>query len=141
LNCSYRNCAEHCLRCHMGELDCQWDWWSQEYHQDLSWRLVSFFNVPETLMHIFGYGRKGREFDILKNFRGVAKPGEMVLVPAGPVAGALRSSRSLPTNGRGYLRRNSSSTCTELYLQGSDTQSGWGGHVRPVRLENIWAKV
>jgi ATP-binding cassette subfamily G (WHITE) protein 2 (SNQ2) len=25
-------------------------------------------------------GKKGREFDILKNFRGVVKPGEMVLV-------------------------------------------------------------
>jgi len=48
---------------------------------------VSFFNVPETLMHIFGYGRKGREFDILKNFRGVAKPGEMVLVLGRPGSG------------------------------------------------------
>jgi ATP-binding cassette subfamily G (WHITE) protein 2 (SNQ2) len=25
-------------------------------------------------------GKKGREFDILKDFRGVVKPGEMVLV-------------------------------------------------------------
>ena len=38
-------------------------------------------------MHIFGYGRKGREFDILKNFRGVAKPGEMVLVLGRPGSG------------------------------------------------------
>jgi len=38
-------------------------------------------------MHIFGYGKKGREVDILKNFRGVAKPGEMVLVLGKPGSG------------------------------------------------------
>lgn len=38
---------------------------------------VSFFNVVETAMHMFGYGKKGKEFAILKDFRGVVKPGEM----------------------------------------------------------------
>jgi ATP-binding cassette, subfamily G (WHITE), member 2, SNQ2 len=41
---------------------------------------VSFFNVFETVQTLLGLGRKGREFDILKNFKGVTKPGEMVLV-------------------------------------------------------------
>jgi hypothetical protein len=41
---------------------------------------VDFVNVPRTVMNIFGWGKKGREFDILKDFKGVAKPGEMVLV-------------------------------------------------------------
>jgi hypothetical protein len=41
---------------------------------------VSFFNVFETAMNLFGLGKKGREFDILKGLKGVAKPGEMVLV-------------------------------------------------------------
>ena len=48
---------------------------------------VSFFNVPETLMHLFGYGKKGREFEILQNFRGVVRPGEMVLVLGRPGSG------------------------------------------------------
>ena len=30
-------------------------------------------------MHLFGYGKKGKEFAILKDLRGVYKPGEMVL--------------------------------------------------------------
>jgi hypothetical protein len=41
---------------------------------------VDFVNVPRTVMDIFGWGKKGREFDILKDFKGVAKAGEMVLV-------------------------------------------------------------
>ena len=39
---------------------------------------VSFFNVVETAMNIFGLGKKGKNVDILKDFRGVVKPGEMV---------------------------------------------------------------
>lgn len=41
---------------------------------------VSFFNVFETAMNLLGAGKSGREFDILKDFKGVTKPGEMVLV-------------------------------------------------------------
>lgn len=41
---------------------------------------VSFFNVVETVMHIFRYGKKGRQFDILRNLRGVVSSGVMVLV-------------------------------------------------------------
>jgi ATP-binding cassette, subfamily G (WHITE), member 2, SNQ2 len=41
---------------------------------------ISFFNVFETAQSLLGLGKKGREFDILKNFKGVTKPGEMVLV-------------------------------------------------------------
>jgi hypothetical protein len=41
---------------------------------------VSFFNVFETAMNVMGIGKKGKEFDILKDFKGVTKPGEMVLV-------------------------------------------------------------
>lgn len=38
-------------------------------------------------MHMFGYGKKGKQFDILKDFRGVTKPGEMVLVLGRPGSG------------------------------------------------------
>lgn len=41
---------------------------------------VDFVNVPRTVMDLLGWGKKGREFDILKDFKGVAKAGEMVLV-------------------------------------------------------------
>lgn len=49
--------------------------------------IIDFFNVPETIMHMFGYGGKGTQFDILKDFRGVTKPGEMVLVLGRPGSG------------------------------------------------------
>lgn len=48
---------------------------------------ASFLNVPGTLMHLFGYGKKGREFDILRGFRGLVRPGEMVLVLGRPGSG------------------------------------------------------
>lgn len=48
---------------------------------------ASFLDVPGTLMHLFGYGKKGREFDILTGFRGLVRPGEMVLVLGRPGSG------------------------------------------------------
>ncbi|KAI9871192.1 MAG: hypothetical protein M1830_003216, partial [Pleopsidium flavum] len=65
---------------------------------------VSFFNVPETVMHIFGYGKKGREFDILKNFRGVAKPGEMVLVLGKPSSGCTTFLKVIANQRFGYTK-------------------------------------
>lgn len=41
---------------------------------------LSFLNIPKTLISFFGCLKKDKEFEILKNFRGMAKPGEMVLV-------------------------------------------------------------
>ncbi|KAJ5148631.1 hypothetical protein N7448_000209 [Penicillium atrosanguineum] len=49
--------------------------------------IIDFFNVPETLMHMFGYGKKGTEFKILEGFRGLTRPGEMVLVLGRPGSG------------------------------------------------------
>ena len=51
---------------------------------------VRFFNVYETVQSILGLGHKGREVDILKNFRGVAKPGRWFLCSASPDLAALR---------------------------------------------------
>lgn len=67
---------------------------------------VSFFNVPGTLMSIFGYGRKGKEFDILKNFRGVAKPGEMVLVLGRPGSGCTTFLKVIANQRFGYTKVN-----------------------------------
>jgi len=63
---------------------------------------VSFFNVPGTLMHIFGYGKKGREFSILRNFWGVAKPGEMVLVLGRPGSGCTTFLKAIANQRFGY---------------------------------------
>ena len=63
---------------------------------------VSFFNVPETLMHIFGYGRKGKEVDILKDFKGVVKPGEMVLVLGRPGSGCTTFLKVITNQRFGY---------------------------------------
>ncbi|KMW67657.1 hypothetical protein BDDG_12240 [Blastomyces dermatitidis ATCC 18188] len=51
--------------------------------------IIDFFNVPGTIMSIFGIGKKGTEYELLKNFRGVVKPGEMVLVLSKPSAGCM----------------------------------------------------
>ena len=49
--------------------------------------IIDFFNLPETLMNIFGHGKKGTEFKILEGFRGLTRPGEMVLVLGRPGSG------------------------------------------------------
>ena len=42
---------------------------------------ISFFNIPGTLMRLFGLGRKRKDdFKILRDFKGLATPGEMILV-------------------------------------------------------------
>ena len=63
---------------------------------------VSFFNVFETALHIFGDGKKGKQFDILKNFRGVAKPGEMVLILGRPGSGCTTFLKVIANQRFGY---------------------------------------
>jgi len=65
---------------------------------------VSFFNVVETAMSILGVGKKGREFDILKNFRGVVKPGEMVLVLGRPGSGCTTFLKVISNQRYGYTK-------------------------------------
>lgn len=67
---------------------------------------VSFFNVVETVMHIFRYGKKGREFDILRNFRGVVTPGEMVLVLGRPGSGCTTFLKVIANQRFGYTGIN-----------------------------------
>ncbi|KAL2423849.1 ABC multidrug transporter I [Exophiala dermatitidis] len=63
---------------------------------------VDFFNVPGTIMSIFGLRRKGAEFNILQNFRGVAKPGEMVLVLGRPGSGCTTFLKVMANQRYGY---------------------------------------
>lgn len=65
---------------------------------------VSFFNVPGTLMHLLGCGKKGREIDILKNFRGVIRPGEMVLVLGRPGSGCTTFLKVIANQRSGFTK-------------------------------------
>ena len=65
---------------------------------------VSFFNVPGTIMSILGVGKKGKEFDILKGFRGLARPGEMVLVLGKPSSGCTTFLKVISNQRFGYTR-------------------------------------
>jgi ATP-binding cassette subfamily G (WHITE) protein 2 (SNQ2) len=63
---------------------------------------ISFFNVFETAMHIFGVGKKGREVNILKDFRGLVQPGEMVLVLGRPGSGCTTFLKVIANQRFGY---------------------------------------
>jgi len=63
---------------------------------------IDFFNVPGTIMHLLGYGKKGEEFNILQGFRGVANPGEMVLVLGRPGSGCTTFLKVIANQRHGY---------------------------------------
>lgn len=63
---------------------------------------ISFFNIPGTLMHLFGHGKKGKGFNILKDFRGVVKPGEMGLVLGRPGSGCTTFLKVIANQRFGY---------------------------------------
>ncbi|KAH8731975.1 ABC transporter CDR4 [Phaeosphaeriaceae sp. PMI808] len=65
---------------------------------------VSFFNVFESAQSLLGMGKKGKEFDILRNFKGVAKPGEMVLVLGKPGSGCTSFLKVISNQRYGYTR-------------------------------------
>ena len=67
---------------------------------------IDFFNIPGTLIRMFGYGRKGKEFNILRNFRGVVKPGEMVLVLGRPGSGCTTFLKVIANQRFGYTAVN-----------------------------------
>ena len=64
--------------------------------------VVDFVNVPGTIMSLLGLGKKGEEFEILKNFKGVVKPGEMVLVLGKPSAGCTTFLKVISNQRFGY---------------------------------------
>ncbi|OBT81193.1 hypothetical protein VE02_10126 [Pseudogymnoascus sp. 03VT05] len=63
---------------------------------------TDFFNVWATGKQILGLGKKGREVDILKGFRGVVKPGEMVLVLGRPGSGCTTFLKVIANQRFGY---------------------------------------
>ena len=64
----------------------------------------SFFDVWGYAKQIFGIRKKGQEIDILKHFRGVAKPGEMVLVLGRPGSGCTTFLKVIANQRTGYTK-------------------------------------
>ncbi|KAF9691287.1 hypothetical protein EKO04_010765 [Ascochyta lentis] len=67
---------------------------------------VSFFNVFATAQSLLGLGKKGEEFDILKDFKGVLKPGEMCLVLGRPGSGCTTFLKVISNQRFGYTNIN-----------------------------------
>lgn len=63
---------------------------------------VDFFNIFATAKNILGFGKKGSEWNILQNFKGVAKPGEMILVLGRPGSGCTTFLRTITNQRIGY---------------------------------------
>lgn len=66
--------------------------------------VLDFFNVPGTIWNMLGMNNKGREVDILSNFRGVVKPGEMVLVLGRPGSGCTTFLKVIANQRKGYTK-------------------------------------
>jgi ATP-binding cassette subfamily G (WHITE) protein 2 (SNQ2) len=63
---------------------------------------VSFFDVITPTLNMLGLGKKGVEVTILDKFRGVCKPGEMVLVLGKPGSGCTTFLRAIANQRQGY---------------------------------------
>ena len=63
---------------------------------------VDFFNLPGTIMSLFNWGKKEKEFNILRGFRGVAKPSEMILVLGRPGSGCSTFLKVISNQRFGY---------------------------------------
>lgn len=60
--------------------------------------------MVETAASLLGLGKKGTEFDILKDFKGVVKPGEMVLVLGKPGSGCTTFLKVISNQRYGYTK-------------------------------------
>ena len=56
----------------------------------------------ETVVNLFGIGKKGNDVNILQDFRGVTKPGEMVLVLGRPGSGCTSFLKVIANQRYGY---------------------------------------
>jgi ABC-type multidrug transport system ATPase subunit len=66
--------------------------------------VIGFFNIFDTASKLLGLNQRGREFDILKGFRGVTKPGEMVLVLGRPGSGCTTFLKVIANQRLGYTK-------------------------------------
>lgn len=63
---------------------------------------IDFINVPGTIIHLLGLGKKGSEVKILRDFQGVVKPGEMCLVLGRPGSGCTTFLKVISNQRYGY---------------------------------------
>ncbi|KAJ9132432.1 ABC transporter G family member 11 [Pleurostoma richardsiae] len=63
---------------------------------------VDFFDVITPVMHMLGLGKKGTERTLLDSFRGVCKPGEMILVLGKPGSGCTTFLKSIANQRYGF---------------------------------------
>ncbi|CAK7225882.1 ATP-binding cassette transporter snq2 [Sporothrix bragantina] len=64
--------------------------------------IVGFFDIISPLLRMMGRGPKGTQRTILDNFRGVCKPGEMVLVLGKPGSGCTTFLKTIANQRYGY---------------------------------------
>ncbi|KAL2198045.1 ABC-2 type transporter-domain-containing protein [Corynascus similis CBS 632.67] len=63
---------------------------------------IDFFDVITPVIRMLGLGKKGVEATLLNNFRGVCKPGEMVLVLGKPGSGCTTFLKTIANQRFGY---------------------------------------
>ena len=63
---------------------------------------ISFFDVVTPVMKMLGLGKKGVDITILDRFKGLCKPGEMVLVLGKPGSGCTTFLRTIANQRHGY---------------------------------------
>lgn len=66
--------------------------------------IVGFFNVVASMRSLFELGKRDSEFNILKGFSGVTKPGEMVLVLGRPGSGCTTFLKVIANQRAGYSK-------------------------------------
>lgn len=63
---------------------------------------IEFFDIITPVMRMLGYGKKGTQVTILDKFRGLCKPGEMVLVLGKPGSGCTTFLKTIANQRYGY---------------------------------------
>jgi ABC-type multidrug transport system ATPase subunit len=63
---------------------------------------IDFFDIITPAMRMLGLGKKGTEATLLDNFKGVCKPGEMILVLGKPGSGCTTFLKTIANQRYGY---------------------------------------
>ncbi|KAJ5955225.1 hypothetical protein N7501_009504 [Penicillium viridicatum] len=64
--------------------------------------IIDFLNLPGTIIDLFGWRKTGQEYNILEGFRGLTRPGEMVLVLGRPGSGCTSFLKVIANQRFGY---------------------------------------
>ncbi|KAK5661891.1 hypothetical protein OQA88_10000 [Cercophora sp. LCS_1] len=75
---------------------------SSNYVKTFPDAFIDFFDYITPLRNMLGLGKKGGEATLLQNFRGVCKPGEMILVLGKPGSGCTTFLKNIANQRYGY---------------------------------------